>query len=197
MRFKFFGIEIYISFLFVAIICLAIATDRTGLCLPTFFAVLLHESGHLIAMWICDCQPRSVKLVPASVSITRKFPLKPYKEGIIAIAGPIVNILMFFSLYINYKFSGFQSSLDGALINLLVGLFNLLPVCGLDGGTILSLMLEKFVSFQKAQSIVKIITVVSALAFLCLGITLLINGKNNISVLVLALYLLLSAFIKQ
>lgn len=49
-----------------------IAFDRTGYILPLLFAVLMHEGGHLAAMWILDCAPKRVRLVPASVEITAK-----------------------------------------------------------------------------------------------------------------------------
>ena len=197
MRFRFFGTEIYISFLFVAVISFLLATDRTGYCLYVVFAVLLHETGHLIAMWICDCQPKSIKLVPASISITRGFTSKKCGEGIIAVAGPLVNILMFGSLYINYKISAHTLSLEAALINLLVALFNLLPVCGLDGGTILILILNKLLRPSKALFIVKALTLITAIAFGIAGITLIINGNNNISVFILGIYLIMSVFLRQ
>ncbi len=197
MKIKLLGTEIYISFLFTAIIAFIIATDRTGLCLPTFFAVLLHETGHLIAMWICDCQPKSIRLVPASISITRDFSSKTNGEIIIALAGPAVNILLFASLFVNYKMTGFPFSADNALINLAVGVFNLLPVKGLDGGTVMFLILNRFLNCQKAEGIIKIITVLFALSFAVLGVTVLINGRDNISILIFAIYLLIGVFIKQ
>ena len=73
MRFKLFGTEFYISFLFAAVITAMLAFDRTGFILPLFFAVLVHELGHLTAMWVLDCAPKRIRLIPAAVEITAKF----------------------------------------------------------------------------------------------------------------------------
>ena len=102
MKFKFLGTEIYISFLFCAVICFMLALDRTGLIIPTLFAVLIHETGHLLAMWAADCQPRAIRLIPTSVQIVRSFSPKKYGEAGIAFCGPAANLVLFGVLLVNY-----------------------------------------------------------------------------------------------
>lgn len=197
MRFRFFGTEIYISFLFSAVIAFMIATDRTGLVIPTLFSVLLHEVGHLIFMWIFECEPKSIKLVPASISITRGMSAKKYGDLLISLAGPMVNLIMFCSLYVNFLITKSAFSLDCALINLAFFTFNMLPVSGLDGGTILKIILsKKFKDPLKAERIVRIITLAVGLLVGVIGITLIINGELNISVFIVAIYIIISAFIR-
>ena len=197
MRFRFFGTEIYISFLFSAVIAFMIATDRTGLVIPTLFSVLLHEVGHLIFMWIFECEPKSIKLVPASISITRGMSAKKYGDLLISLAGPMVNLIMFCSLYVNFLITKSAFSLDCALINLAFFIFNMLPVSGLDGGTVLKIILsKKFKDPLKAERIVRIITLAVGLLVGIIGITLIINGELNISVFIVAIYILISAFIR-
>ncbi|MBQ9355159.1 MAG: site-2 protease family protein [Clostridia bacterium] len=197
MRFRFFGTEIYISFLFSAVIAFMIATDRTGLVIPTLFSVLLHEVGHLIFMWIFECEPKSIKLVPASISITRGMSAKKYGDLLISLAGPMVNLIMFCSLYVNFLITKSAFSLDCALINLAFFIFNMLPVSGLDGGIILKIILsKKFKDPLKAERIVRIITLAVGLLVGIIGITLIINGELNISVFIVAIYILISAFVR-
>ena len=197
MRFRFFGTEIYISFLFSAVIAFMIATDRTGLVIPTLFSVLLHEVGHLIFMWIFECEPKSIKLVPASISITRGMSAKKYGDLLISLAGPMVNLIMFCSLYVNFLITKSAFSLDCALINLAFFIFNMLPVSGLDGGTVLKIILsKKFKDPLKAERIVRIITLAVGLLVGIIGITLIINGELNISVFIVAIYILISAFVR-
>ena len=197
MRFRFFGTEIYISFLFSAVIAFMIATDRTGLVIPTLFSVLLHEVGHLIFMWIFECEPKSIKLVPASISITRGISAKKYGDLLISLAGPMVNLIMFCSLYVNFLITKSAFSLDCALINLAFFIFNMLPVSGLDGGTVLKIILsKKFKDPLKAERIVRIITLAVGLLVGIIGITLIINGELNISVFIVAIYIIISAFIR-
>ena len=197
MRFRFFGTEIYISFLFWTLIVFMIATDRTGLAIPTLFSVLLHEVGHLVFMWICECEPKSIKLVPASISITKGISRKKCGDLVISLAGPAVNLIMFCSLYINYLITKNPFSFDCSLINLALFTFNMLPVSGLDGGTVLKIVLsKKFNNPLKAERAVRIITLFAGLLLGVIGITLIINGNLNISVLIVSLYIILSAFIR-
>lgn len=197
MKLKLLGTEIYISFLFMAVICVMLATDRTGLLLPTLFTVLMHEIGHLFAMWVLDCSPKQIKLIPASVQITAPLTSKYKNDIIIAIIGPIVNLLLFFVLYINFLCFKNSIILNYALINLLITIFNLMPVIGLDGGTILFSVLAKKTEYNKAILTLKIITLIVAAAVIFLAVTLTIRGKINISLYIIGIYLVVASIIKM
>lgn len=197
VKFKLFGTEVYISFLFAAVIAFMLATDRTGLVIPTIFAVFIHEAGHLLAMWAADCAPRRIRLIPASVQIVRSFSAKPYAETAITVCGPVANLVVFFALYINYLVFGRQDILVFGMLNLIIGAFNLLPVSGLDGGTLLCLLLSKFLSSDKAQATVRIITVVFGFAALIVGLYLAFSGRLNLSVFIVALYLFVASIMKM
>lgn len=174
-----------------------IAIDRTGLIIPTLFAVFIHESGHLLAMWAADCQPKAVRLIPTSVQIIRGFSTKKYGEAAIAFCGPAANMVLFGVLYANYNIFGSEISLNFAILNLVIAVFNLLPVSGLDGGTILTLFIARFTNVYKAESIVRIITVVFAVVAFLLGVYLASIGTVNISVFIVAIYLLVCGMIKK
>lgn len=197
MKFKFLGTQFYISFLFCATLCFMIAIDRTGLIIPTLFAVFIHESGHLLAMWAADCQPKAVRLIPTSVQIIRGFSTKKYGEAAIAFCGPAANLVLFGVLYANYNIFGSEISLNFAILNLVIAVFNLLPVSGLDGGTILTLFIARFTNVYKAESIVRIITVGFAVVAFLLGVYLASIGTVNISVFIVAIYLLVCGMIKK
>ncbi len=189
MKFKLFGTQIYISFLFCATLCFMLAIDRTGLVIPTLFAVLIHETGHLLAMWAADCQPHAIRLIPTSVQIIRGFSPKKCGEAAIAVCGPVANLAVFGTLFINYKIFDASQSLVFAILNLVIAAFNMLPVSGLDGGTLLTLALAHFTDIYKAESIVRIITAGFAFFAFLLGVYLWLSGAVNISVFIVAVYL--------
>lgn len=197
MRFKLFGTEIYVSFLFAAVIALMLATDRTGLVIPTFFAVFIHETGHLFAMWLLGCRPKSIRLIPASVQIVRGFSSRPYGEAVVAVCGPAANIAVFLSLSLNYYYCSSKNSLIFGLLNLIIGIFNLLPVSGLDGGTLLYSALCKTMDSNRAQTVVKIVTAFIAVSVFIVGVYMCAKGKFNLSVFIVALYLLICSIIKR
>ena len=197
MRFKLFDTEIYISFLFAAAVTIMLLTDKTGYMLPALFAIVLHEMGHLFMMWILECSPKRIKLIPASVQITAPFQKRYRNDFLVAACGPFVNILLFLTLYFNYLVFKNEVTLYFALLNLVIGVFNLLPLKGLDGGTILFCILEKSKGPDKASVILKIITLVLAVAIILAAITLTVRGKINISIYIMGIYLLIMSLLKN
>lgn len=198
MRFKIFGTEIYVSFLFAAIITVMLAVDRTGLVIPSMFAVFMHELGHLFAMWVLESSPKQIRLIPASVQVVRKADsFRRSGESAVALSGPAVNIILFVSLYINYVSFKNETSLCYALLNLVIGLFNLIPVMGLDGGTVLFNILCKRKSVEKAVFIMRAITVVTAITVVSAGVILALRHKFNISVFIIGVYLFVMSLIKM
>lgn len=197
MRFKLFGTEIYISFLFAAVIAFMLATDRTGLIIPTLFAVFIHESGHLLAMWSADCAPRQIRLIPASIQIVRSFATKPSYELAISLCGPAANLVVFGALYINYVLFKNEGILIYSLLNLIIFAFNMLPVKGLDGGAVLYTLLCKYISEERANLSVRIITALCAFIALIAGVYTAACGRINLSVFIVAIYLFVTAIIKM
>ena len=196
MRIRLFGTQIYISFLFVALIALMLATDKTGLALPTLFAVVIHEIGHLFCMWLKESTPKSIRLIPASVQITRSVTHRYNNDIAVALSGPTVNLILFCVLYIYYTAFKNQTVLYYALINLIVGCFNLLPVIGLDGGTALFSIIAQKKDVNRAMLTLKIITLSVGTAILLLAVSLTLRGNINISVYIISIYLILSVLIK-
>lgn len=197
MKFKLLGTEIYVSFLFTAVITVMLATDRTGLALPTLLAVVLHECGHLFAMWVLDCSPKSIKLIPASVQIITDFGKKYTNDIIIALCGPAINFIIFSALYFNYLAFKNEATLNYALLNLIIGVFNSLPVAGLDGGTVLFSLIAKRGDFAKARLTVRLISLAVAVSITVAAVTLTLKGRLNLSMYVIGIYLFISSIIKM
>ncbi len=196
MKFNIFGTQFYISFFFAAAITILLASDRTGLMLPSLFAVMVHELAHLFIMWVLDCAPKSVRLIPASIQINSKFSFQYKNDILIAVAGPLANLLLCLCLYFNYAAFGNMTVLYYAGLNLIYGVFNLLPVKGLDGGTILHALLCKFKGPNKAAVVMKIITLSLAVAVIFVAVTLTFRYRLNISIYVVGIYLLIMGLMK-
>lgn len=197
MKFKLFGTEIYISFLFSAVITVMLATDRTGMIVPALFAIIMHEIGHLFAMWALECAPKRIKLIPASIQITSPFSQRYKNDIIIALCGPAVNFILFLTLYFNYLAFKNELTLYYALLNLIIGLFNSMPVTGLDGGTVLFSILAKRLELSTATLIVRIVTVIIAAALIITAILFSIKGKINISLYIIGIYLIIMSILKM
>ncbi len=197
MRIRLFGTEIYLSLLFMGSVTLMLAFDKTGLILPTLFAVFLHEIGHLFIMWARGLSPKRIKLIPASVQITNSFSRGYSNDIVIALAGPMVNFLFFGVFYYNYFLYKNTQTLCFSLLNLIIGVYNLLPLKGLDGGTVLNAVLCRFIEVNRAELILKAVSVAFGIAVIFVAVTLHFHDKLNLSLYIMGIYILVMSLMKR
>ncbi len=197
MRFKLFGTEIYISVLFGALITVMLLFDKTGIILPLLFAVFMHETGHLFMMWLRGAAPRKIKLIPASVQITKAFTAGYKNDIIILLSGPFVNFLLFGVFYYNYLCYENITALYIALLNLIIGVFNLLPIKGLDGGSILYIVLSNRIGVNKAEITLNFISIFWGIVLIFAAVVLTVKGRFNLSLYIMGIYLLVATLIKK
>lgn len=131
--------------------------------LRALLAAALHECGHWTAIVLLGGRVRTLRLsaVGAEMALDTSCPLSYTKEALAAFAGPAVNLILTALCAQTrwYLFAG---------LNLSLGLFNLLPVRMLDGGRILSCLLNAFAP-EKAPRVVNAVSVLLAGALLGLG----------------------------
>ncbi len=186
LKFKIGNTKIEISFLFTALISIMIFFDNTGL-LGYFFAVAgIHEAAHLSVMWALRSAPDKIKLVPGGIFIIDKSLNTFLEDSLILIAGPLSNLICFL------VFKG-----DFSLISLLLFIYNSLPVKGLDGGSLVFIIVNRLVNLRVADITLNILTVSVALLFGMAFIALLFNGIQNYSLLIFFLYLISAVFLKK
>ncbi len=133
--------------LFPGLVFFCLLTGRYSVLIPVL-ALLLHESGHLIALWLFHRMPRKISLTPFGglIDLPENEKIPPFQGFLIAFAGPFFSFLgCLFSVWGvgNNAFS------PGFLIaffrnNLLLMLFNLLPALPLDGGRMVQALLAPF-----------------------------------------------------
>lgn len=163
--------------------------------LGLFLSVLIHELGHALTARAYGVQTREITLwLLGGVAQLEHIPRTRGAEAVIAIAGPIVSVLM----------SGLFGLLRGlvptaaaegqfllgylSLINLSLALFNLLPALPLDGGRILRSLLALYKPYLEATRTA--VTVSKVLAF-ALGLLGLLIG--NLFMLLIAFFVFMAA----
>lgn len=102
----------------------------------------LHECGHLLAGLLLKLKPKKLEINPFGVAIIfeefgskdNKFEMK---KILIALAGPITNlVIMLIVMFFDFGFTKVTQEI-AIYANLLIVLFNLLPIYPLDGGRII------------------------------------------------------------
>lgn len=194
IKFKIFGVYIGVSVGFLGILSFMLYIDKTGLMLITLQATLFHEMGHALMMYWLGYGFEKIELKIGAVAICGKFNHSLKSETLIALAGPLFNFL-FFSVYLAVNCFFNAQLLYHALVMLVIGVFHMLPINGLDGGTVLKNLLLKRLSYKTACSIVNIVSLVFIFGLIAFGIVVLLDTRQNPSLVFLGLYLLFGFFV--
>jgi len=164
-----------------------------------FFCVLLHEFGHALAARRYGIHTPDITLLPiGGVARLERMPDKPSEELVVAIAGPLVNVVIVAILFpLAYPFlrAGIDPSVlerfePGLVTQLFLGnimliLFNLIPAFPMDGGRILRSLLAMRMDYARATGIAA--TIGQALAF-CGGLYGLLHGPPILALVALFVF---------
>ncbi len=167
-----FGIplELHISFLFLMLFIYLVALLKlipsvnllTAVLITLVFAtVVIHELSHSYLAKHYGIKIERIVLLPiGGVSEMEEIPKDPAQELRIALAGPVANLVIAVISFVILIIFGTSLStvLAGSLyyftiINLILGLFNLLPAFPMDGGRILRAFLAERMSFIRATKL--------------------------------------------
>lgn len=180
-----------------------------------FVCVTLHELGHSIVARIFGVPVREIILLPlGGVALLGRNPSKPLHELLIAVAGPLVNVVIAALLLLITGATAFLGILDpqglvqgnpGAenvpmpptpttlllwllQANIALVLFNIIPAFPLDGGRVLRAILAMFMPYQRATQIAS--TVGQAIA---LGLGLIGVLSGNFLLILVAIFVFFGA----
>lgn len=164
---------------------LADAAEGAGFVMAVFLCVVLHELGHALAARGYGIPTRDITLLPiGGVARLARMPTNPWQEFVVAIAGPMVNVMIALVLVIGLAlFGGLtlnQNMLNVGLleflnrlmvVNVLLVVFNMIPAIPMDGGRILRAVLGMLsVPYATATKVAAIIGRVIAVGFGILGL---------------------------
>jgi Zn-dependent protease len=154
-----------------------------------FFCVVLHEYGHALAARRYGIGTRSITLLPiGGVASLKDMPEDPKQEFVIAIAGPLVNVVIALLLYLIVPVEDFliddpeqlEEQLAGIsasnflfylfVVNVVLVLFNMLPAFPMDGGRVFRALLSTRMSRVQATRAATALGKFMALVFFLLGL---------------------------
>lgn len=159
----------------------------------------LHELGHLLAGLLLGFKPKSMGINPLGFQITFQTKIEDDNKEIekgnksklkkiaIFLAGPIINLIIAITfLFIN---QGIVASRNNIIYsNLLLAIFNLLPIYPLDGGRILKEIIHIYKGKKETYKIMKNISKIMVI-FLTILVSILILYVHNIAFLFILAYL--------
>ena len=126
------------------------AWDTLAFIILIFICVVAHEFGHVLMARRFGARTRDVTLFPiGGVANIERIPEKPSQEILVALAGPLVNLLIAVVVMIFYGHSLTQQDFNAignsetslalriAAANIMLMAFNLIPAFPMDGGRVL------------------------------------------------------------
>lgn len=158
--------------------------EGVGLLVWGLLACLLHEMGHMAAASVFGGQAErlSLTVVGAELSFSYPVPLSYGRDSIVALAGPVANLLV----------GGAAWTMDlylPAILSLGIGGFNLLPIEPLDGGRVLYNLLAEWLDPDWANRLMT--TAAGCLVGLLVGAGAVAATRYaNVTLLITALWLL-------
>ena len=197
IKFTIFGINLGVSVGFVGVVCLMLYIDRLGLMLPTMVAIILHELGHLIILLAYNQRPKRVEIKVGAIAIIGNFILNKKRELLMLIFGSAFNFIFGTVFYICYMLFQNQYLLNFSLVMFVVGVFNLLPILGLDGGDILKLILSSFFKIRAVNFIIYLLSFFTAFLIVAFGGYVFLDTGSNISLILFGIYLFLGILISK
>lgn len=170
-------------FIFIAIF---IVTRQIEIYASLMLFAIFHELGHMLSGILLGFKPNSIEIMPVGLSISFESKIENYnkkikkgtlltlKKIIIAASGPITN-LIFILLFTFFDFNFFNMNRELIVYsNILIAIFNLIPIYPLDGGRIAKGILhilygrkEAYEYTNKISNIcISLLTAVSSIAIL-------------------------------
>ena len=127
-------------------------TNQIKIYLIIMFFSIIHELGHIIMGLILKMRPNRLEIMPCGLAISfttdiddlnckiKNGNLLELKKIFVALAGPIVSLML--TILYTYIEPVYITKQDAIYSNILILLFNLIPLYPLDGGRIIKGLLH-------------------------------------------------------
>ena len=168
--------------------------------LALFACVIAHEYGHALTARRFGIPTPDITLLPiGGVARLMRIPEKPGQEVLVALAGPAVNVVIFFVLWITAGLSFEAAPLTGgmtfadlprelATLNLILAAFNMIPAFPMDGGRVLRALLAMKFNRVRATAIAATIGQITSFIFGFLGLL-----TGNVLLIFVAIFVYMAA----
>ena len=172
--------HIYLDKFFIIFLIIIILTGNFNYFIPYFLILFIHELGHAVTGIILGFKLEKIVFYPLGGITIFYLPLNThiYKELIILIMGPIMQIIGYIFLCKYYPFIN--------VYHYTLLIFNLLPIYPLDGGRILCLLCNYKINYLNSFKIIFIISVCMLIILLTYCIT---NFNLNLLLMIIVLFI--------
>lgn len=175
-----------------------ILTKQIHIYMLIMIFALIHELGHIMIGILLGFKLEKIEIIPVGIAISfninfddfnkkiGKSNLLELKKILIALAGPLVNIIIIImTLYLKI---GIIKKLNIIYANILIGIFNLLPIYPLDGGRILKGILNILIGRKNTLKYIDKISIMVLILISIISVYIL-KYNRNIGLIFVTIYL--------
>lgn len=191
------GVEYRLHPLFLILMLFSVWTGYFAEMLTLFGVVTIHELGHVAAARAYGWRIRQVQLLPfggvAEMEESANVPAK--EEMVVALCGPLQNLWMAAFAALMLRWGPGQSAEYWAYFlqaNVMIGLFNLLPVLPLDGGKLVLGALSYLFPYHRVLSAVLHTSLVLSMTIVIAALARYAAGGIHLNLLAIGLFLFFS-----
>ena len=177
-------------------------TNKIEIYASVMIFALIHELGHLLCGLIIGFKPENLSIMLYGIKLNFKPNFNDYnkkikkgnmitiKKIIIALAGPMTNLLIFAITMTITAIKGdfiFLGISNKTIIysNLIIAVFNLIPIYPLDGGRIVHELLHIFKGLRLSYTYIQDISLISIAMLTAVSSILVLYYRNIVMVIVL------------
>ena len=182
------------------IFCIMLVFQPAGVVLPSLGGAIVHECGHLMAAVIMGIPLRSLDIGLFGASLRVRGSLISYpKEFFLCAAGPAMNFLSALTVVIFSEHRGYYSECGEwfASVSVMLGLLNLMPAEGFDGGRMLSVLLSSALGPRISARIISVSSFLSIVILWMFSVYLLLRYGTSLSLFVFTLSLFYRLFVEK
>lgn len=154
-----------------------------------FFCVI-HEMGHIITALILKMKPEKLEIMPFGLSVSFYTNFNDInsslKEILVALAGPLTSFIIAIIAYM-YNFKYFMKE-EIVYSNILILLFNILPIYPLDGGRIIKNILHMKFGAVDSEKIVNKISKITVVIFTVIS-SIAVYYYKNLAIFLICIFL--------
>ena len=177
-----FNLDIFICIL------IAIITKNIEKYIIFMIFIIIHEMSHLVTGIILGLKPKKINVYALGLSLEfysfGYIKYKNLKKILIYISGPIINFIIAVLLIVLNK----TSCTEIIYINIILGMFNLLPIYPMDGGRIIKQIICISKGEKRSREIINKISNITVLCITALY-SILILYLRNFAIFVAIIYL--------
>ena len=181
----------YSTVLFFIICCF---TKRLEILVLSYFTVFLHELTHMLTAFLIGAEPSYIAFFPFGVNLRIKNNIlySISDEILLYLSGPLLNAVIALFLQFFEKKDAYLQYFY--LNNIMLFLFNLLPILPMDGGMVLKRILSDIAGSRRAEKILKIISIILIFLLFAIETLLIIIKKPNFSIIFIIVFLTANIF---